>query len=900
MAGSDFTDFPEDFEATPKPFYKRLWFQLLAVLFTLCTIAAVGIAIFVGWNYARLPEVTELKNVEFTEPLKIYTRDGQLISEIGEIKRTPVELSSIPLRMKQAFLAAEDARFYDHSGIDYYSLSRAVFEFISSSKKQTGASTITMQLARGFYLTNERSLGRKFREILLAYKIERELSKEQIFELYLNKIFLGHKSYGVAAAALTYYNANLEDLTLAQIASIAALPKAPSTLNPISNSERNIERRNWIIGRMLELEYIDEIAAELAISEPADATPYNVVLDVQAGYVAEAVRQQLLEPGFLSKEGVSTDFLYNNGIRVYTTIDSTLQHAANHSSFAGLMRYEERHGFKGPISHIDLFDDATAANAEDPSPRPTLEQLRQTYPRLDAELQSIQAIESYSQRLTPALVVQVADASADLITTQPAWVKLSFDTQFPFNGAYKSTNKSTPVRNFNQVLRAGDVVYLRQVPTPNTDTQGSQSQSRMWVLAQAPSAQTALVSLDPSDGSVLAMVGGSDFGVSQFNRAMQAERLIGSNIKPLIYAYGFDNGLAPGSVFVDGPFLAENWRPQNAGLSFLGPITLRQALTLSRNLVSVRLLDNLGVGNVGRFIQKLNLANNLPQDLSMALGTASFSPINAARAMSMFTNGGYLVEAQLIETVQDNELNLLYARPSLGVCMNKLIRPYTNATTNEKDIPNQATSSPTQGAALGITADVQLSQTAAGLFDTTWASRYCADNQATPSKPLSTTAAWLTYDIMQDVIRHGTARKARSLKRSDYAGKTGTTNETIDAWFTGLHPMIVTSVWTGFDTPTSLGRSESGSLAALPTWIDYMEQIQGAIPEVRLTRPNNVLSAYIDPVTGQRVNSNFPRAKRELFTKDAMPEYSSKLFLGRDAATDSPSTRVLNRPEDIF
>jgi len=949
MADPEKPDTQEQLDRPKRPIYKRLWFRLGGLLFLLGLFVALGVVGFIGWNYVRLPEVAELKNIEFTEPLKIYTRDGILISEIGEIKRTPVEFSAIPLRLQQAFLAAEDARFYEHAGIDYFSLARAITQYVSDSRQQTGASTITMQLAREFYLTKERTLWRKFREILLAIKIELELPKEKIFDLYLNVVFFGHKSYGVAAAALTYYNARLEDLTLAQMAAIAALPKAPSALNPIANPERNLERRNWIIGRMLELGFIDEITAATAKAEAVDANPYRVEPGVRAGYVAENVRLSLLKPGMLAEEGVSTDFLYNNGIRVYTTIDAKLQQAANASSFAGLLHYEERHGFKGAIRHFSLFDDhgpdlpvavstaptdATDDSTDKTPDAPVFDtaRLRLMYPSLDDTLAELEEIENYSNRLTPALVVWVEDSWVVLLTAGGEMVNLSFKEHFPFKGVFVKTDKLRTTKGFHQLLEPGDVVYLRNASIGESESKNADqtegADTHNWLLAQAPSAQTALISLDPSDGSVLAMVGGADFKLSQFNRATQAERLIGSNIKPIIYAYGFEHGLAPGSVFVDGPITNnENWRPQNSGLSFLGPITLRRALALSRNLVSVRLLDHLGVKKVVDYVEQLEITNKPPRDLSLALGTASFSPQNAARAMSMFANGGHLVQANLIETVQDSNHNLLYARPALGVCMKKIINAYkpskaarAKATAAAElaalvdgtgDVSNQEQSRATepetpqqpeeQTEAQLLTTSIELGQGGVGdLFDKSWAGRYCAKDQASPPRHLNATSAYLMHHVMRDVIRFGTGKRARKLGRNDYAGKTGTTNETIDAWFTGVHPMLVTSVWVGFDNPATLGALESGSQAALPTWINYMQLVQDRLPVVHYKRPNTVLSAYIDPTTGEGVGSHFPDAVRELFTEDSMPKTSAKILVPEGDQSSAGAPKVLNRPEDIF
>ena len=580
---------------------KTPWKKIIVVtVISFVLITASAISLFSLYLYYQLPEVGELQTVKLNEPLKIYTRDSKLISEIGEIKRTPVTYEQIPQQVIYAFLAAEDRRFFEHVGIDPISLGRAMLEYVSDAQQQTGASTITMQLARNFYLTRARTLWRKYREILLALKIEAELSKEQIITLYLNKIFLGNKAYGIAAAAKNYYSRSLDTLSLSQIATLAGLPKAPSRFNPVVNPTRAQERRDWILGRMLDLGYINDQQQEIALAEDITPTPFWTRTDIDAQYVAEMARLELLKGDVLTEGGVDEDFLYSKGLRVYTTVDSQMQEAANRAVNLGLMEYEERHGYRKPERHFTLFDveqDLSTDTLHGTSYQSAEEALRKV-------LEVMNELSNFGGKLLPALVHKVEQKTIYLWLADGSEVVLDFDESFPFEGLFLDTDnlKEVEVDSFDVFLRLGDMVRIRK----NTED--------TWVLAQIPIAQGALSSVDPIDGAIRAIVGGFYYYHSEYNRAVQAKRLLGSTVKPLIYSYAFSQGYKAGSIILDAPLRFEqedHWRPHNADLGFLGPISLRTAVYRSRNVVSIRLLNQLKLDDLIAYLRQFKLSEEL-------------------------------------------------------------------------------------------------------------------------------------------------------------------------------------------------------------------------------------------------------------------------------------------------
>ncbi len=745
----------------------------------------------------QLPEVNTLREIRLQTPLRIYSADKKLIAEFGEKRRVPIKYSEIPPQFVHALIAAEDSRFFDHFGIDIKGLSRAAFQLATSGRIQSGGSTITMQVAKNYFLTRERTFSRKFMEILLALRIEQEMSKEEILELYINKIYLGHRSYGIQAAANVYYGKDIKDLSLAQHAMIAGLPKAPSAFNPITNPKRALERRNWIISRMHSLSFIGDQEREEAQAAEVTAKYHTSEIELRAYYVAEMVRKELFE-----KYG---EGLYTDGYRAYTTIDSRLQSAANIAVSDGLIAYTERHGYRGPEQKWDL----TTSTQED----------RQ---------KELNQIISYGV-LQPALVISVADKTAELLlkdgkTATLEWEGISWAKPFKtVNYTGRAPKKAT------DVMAAGDIIRVRE-------------KEGKYHLSQIPNVQGSLVALDPKDGAVRSLVGGFNFTHNKFNRSTQAVRQPGSNFKPFIYAAALNKGYSPASLINDAPIvfhdknLEGNWRPENSSKKFYGPTRLREALYKSRNLVSIRLLRAIGISTAQDYLALAGFdKTKLPNNLSLSLGSADVTPIQLATGYATFANGGYKVEPYFIQRV-DSALgdNLFTAEPAIA-CDN---------------CENTATD-----------------QQAPRIYDEK--------------------VMFLTYSIMQDVIRRGTARKALVLKRSDIAGKTGTTNDQKDAWFSGFNQDYVATTWVGFDQPSTLGRREFGGTAALPIWIDFMREALKDKQENAPKPPEGIVSVKIDPKSGKRAYSGQTDAVYEYFRSGNEPSgYAAPASVSKNNATE--------------
>ncbi len=750
----------------------------------------------------QLPDVESLREVQFQTPMRIFSSDHKLIAEFGEKRRTPVSYDSIPTDLVRAFQAAEDSRFFEHIGIDFKGLSRAAFQLVTSGHIQSGGSTITMQVAKNFFLSRERTFNRKFIEILLALRIERELTKEEIFELYINKIYLGQRAYGIEAAAGVYYGSSIQGLTLAQMATIAGLPKAPSTDNPIRNPQRAIERRNWILQRMHNLGYISDQAFEEASAAPATARYHGADIELNAPYVAEMVRSELFER--------FDEELYNEGYRVYTTLDSKLQNKATLALQHGLIDYSTRHGYRGPESQLD-----TALTAE-------------------AIAQKLESMTSYAN-LEPAIVTLVEDKSIQASLKSGETVTLDWDG-LKWARKYHSNNSMGALpRKAADILTPGDIIRLYK------DTES-------WTLSQLPQVQGAFVALDPKDGAIRALSGGFNFNLNKFNRATQAYRQPGSNFKPFIYAAALDNGFTPASMINDAPVvfhdasLGGDWRPQNSSQRFYGPTRLREGLFKSRNLVSIRLLRAVGIDTAIDYIQDFGFdPQRLPRNLSLSLGTADVTPLEIVTGYATLANGGYKVSPYFIQRIEDQHGNLLFqARPACADCS-----------------PSHDTESGTPTELLS------------------------------PSAPriMDPRTAYLMYNMLQDVIRQGTATRARSLARADLAGKTGTTNDQKDAWFTGFNRDLVATAWVGFDQPAPLGRSEFGGTAALPIWIDFMETALDQAPENGPVQPDGIVRVKIDPATGMLAYPGQENAIFEVFRAEDVPARSAQNAAGNGQIT---------------
>ena len=812
-------------------------------LFTAVLFAVAGAYLYVA---SDLPDAEELHDIQLQVPLRVYSRDGLLLAEFGEQRRTPVAYGDIPPLMIQAFLGAEDDRFFQHPGVDYQGLLRAALELARTGEKRQGGSTITMQVARNYFLSAEKSYLRKITEIFLAFRIERNFSKEEILALYLNKIFLGHRAYGVAAAAEVYYGATLDQLTLPQIAMIAGLPKAPSRDNPVSNPARAEARRNYVLSRMYALGAIDAAQYQAAILVPDNARLHTKAVELEATYAAELVRAELVE-----RYGPE---VYTSGYQVYTTLEGARQQAATRALRDTLLEYDRRHGYRGPEARVAL--DAAGDEAH-------WRTLLLDHPPLGG--------------LPAALVLAVAEDgarvfSADLGTLELPWEGMRWARPHQ-NANQRGAAPGRPA----EVLQAGDIIRLREA-TPGE-----------WQLAQVPEVEGALVSLRPEDGALVALVGGFDFARSKFNRAVQAERQPGSSFKPFIYSAGLERGFTTASIINDAPVVFDDpslettWRPVNYSGRFYGPTRLREALTYSRNLVSVRLLQDIGPAFAIEHASRFGFdTTRLPRNLSLALGSGSATPLEMARGYAVFANGGYRVEPYLIERVLDAEGNALQtARPRV-VC--------DEACLEALDL---ATGEP--GATEETETRADLDEATAAPLDPT------ADPGATPLPPLpaprvlSAQNAYLMTSMLQDVIQRGTGRQARSLGRGDLAGKTGTTNDQRDAWFCGYNGALVTTTWVGFDQLQPLGNGETGGRAALPMWIAYMEQALQGVPDTPLPPPDGLVTVRIDPTTGLLPAPGQTNTLFETFRVNEVPRIAAEPGPGVQAP--APGTP---EPEPLF
>jgi penicillin-binding protein 1A len=785
-----------------------------------------------------LPDVESLKDVQLQVPLRVYSEDGRLISVFGEKRRIPVTFEQIPEHLKNAFIAGEDARFYQHPGIDYQGISRAAWNFATTGDRTIGGSTITQMLARNFFLSFEKTFSRKIREAFLAVKIERQMSKKEILELFLNKILLGHRAYGVGAAADVYYGKTLDELTLAQCAMIAALPKAPSRINPITSPARALERRNYVLGRMLDQGYINQQEYESALAERDNAFYHGATTEVTAPYLAEMVRREAI--ALLGEDA------YTGGYSVHTTIQSGLQVAANESVMSGLEEYDRRHGYRGPEAQVDLGKNQTLESWG---------QFLHPYRPLAGLVPGL-VIESDEE---VALVYLKDGQTIALSVAEVEWAR-------PFISRDRQGRKPERV---NEVLSPGDVIRVRR------DDDGR------WRLGQVPDAEAALVSLDPQTGAILALVGGYDFNRSKYNRVTQSRRQPGSSFKPFLYSAALENGFTTASVINDAPIvfqdqeLERTWKPQNFSEKFFGPTRLREALVNSRNLVSIRLLRDIGVNYAREYISGFGFdPAELPPNLSMALGSANLPPLSMVRGYATFANGGYLVEPFFIHSIVNDAGDVVYRADPAIVCADcdpdHADDPELQAM--EREEPEFRPLAFDTGTDEGST-DAE-SPAVAGDLPT----RY-APAVITPQN------AYLVRSMMMDVVRRGTGVKAMQLGRQDLAGKTGTTNEQRDAWFSGYNDAVVTTVWVGFDSHEPLGRLEVGGRAALPIWIGFMEKALEGVPDQPPAMPGGLAQARIDPETGLLARADNPDAITEVFQAGRLPRME-EVLAGED--TDAP------------
>lgn len=804
------------------------------ILLTL--LGAMGLAGCYIYLEPSLPSVDAMRNVEMQVPLRVYTRDGDLIAQIGEQRRIPVTWEQIPELVKHAFLAAEDDRFFQHHGIDYQGVLRAVLVDVISRDRAQGASTITMQAARNMFLSFDKTWRRKLEEAFLTYRMEDEFSKQQIFGLYLNVIFFGQRAYGVAAAAETFFGKSLDQLTVAEAATLAGIPQAPSRYNPVVNPQFAKVRRTYVLRRMKELGYIDAEAAAAANAEGVEARAHAPLYGVDAQYVAEMARLEVRR-----RFGPRAE---TAGYKVYTTIDGRLQTAANRAVRLGLIEYDRRYGWRGATAHVEVNAGADASDLED-------------------------LLDEYSPAgpLVPAVVVEVADQSARVYAKDLGFQQITWDGLAWARRQLDNERTAPAPKSAGEVLARGDVIYIY--------TDGRHAAQ----LVQIPEAQAALVSLDPTDGSVAALVGGFDYFSNQYNRAVQAKRQPGSSFKPFLYSSALENGFTAASVLPDAPIVIEGsgmetaWRPKNSHGDFNGPMRLREALAQSRNLVSIRLLRQVGIDYAIDYVTRFGFdKSSLPNNLTLALGTMQVAPIDLAGSYATFANGGFRISPYYIDRIEDVSGNTLWRANAPIACLQ------CEQTADLTAVPVKDAADATLAAADAVRGGV-------GPLST----------QQLAPRVISPQNDYIITDMMADVIRHGTGRRALELGRTDLAGKTGTTDEARDAWFNGFNLRLVTSVWVGFDQERSLGESEEGARTALPIWIRYMREALKGVPQEKLPMPDGLVQLRVSPQTGTLVSAENPDGMMETFMVNHLPAGSTPPANGQaqPAAGQTPGAESL-------
>ena len=760
----------------------RWWFYpaLIAVSLALVAMGVGALTVVLLWP--SLPSLEVLTDYRPKIPLRIYSAEGELIGEFGEEKRAVVKIKDVPQVMKAAILAAEDDRFYQHGGVDYVGAARAAIANLQGRRE--GASTITMQVARTFFLTREKTFARKLSEVLLAFKIEANLTKDQILELYINQIFLGQRAYGFGSAANVYFGKTLPELTPAEAAMLAGLPQAPSRQNPFVNPKRAQERQQYVLRRMRDVGWLSDEQYRKSIAEPLRLNPnQREIFALKADYIAEMARVAVFEQ--------YGDPAYVSGLSVYTTIRRKDQDAATEGLRHGVIEYDHRHGYRGPEGFVTL----PAGGSE-----------------LDDAIEEALQDRDTVNDLAAAVVLDASPREVRAVMRRGDEVKIAGD-------GLKFAARGLVDRNPDRAIRRGSIIRLQP------------GEKGGYSIAQLPKVEAALVALDPANGAIFALAGGFDFGASKFNHATQAWRQPGSSFKPFIYSAALEKGFTPATVLNDAPFVIEAaktggqlWEPKNYDNKYDGPIRLRTALAKSKNMVSIRLLQAIGPQYAQDYIQRFGFDPKMhPAYLTMALGAGSATPLQMASAYAVFANGGYRVKPWFIRRIENNRGETLYAS-----------RPETAAVDAERVLDERN--------------------------------------------------AFLMTTLMRDVVRYGTAARAMALGRQDLAGKTGTTNDHIDAWFAGFNARLVAISWIGFDTPANLGPNETGGQAALPIWMAYAAKVLKGRPETELSPPSGVVAVNINPVTGLRELDGRSRTT-EYFYQESQPP------VGDDSAWARDSTR---------
>jgi len=788
-----------------QPYLYSPW-RIATALFVLI-IGGLALAAAGAQEYLEpdLPDVAALRDVRLQVPLRIYSRDGRLMGQFGEQRRIPLSIEAIPQPLIQAVLAAEDDGFYEHYGVDVFGLMRALIRNALSGRKGEGGSTITMQLTRGVFLSPEKSARRKLLEIFLALRIEQQFTKDEILALYLNKSFLGQRAYGVGAAAEVYFGKTVDRLTIPEMALIAGTFRLPSRDNPVANPELARQRRSYVLRRMHEKNFISQVDYDAALATVVESKLHDPTIELEAPYVAEMVRVDLL-----NRIGPAA---FTDGYIAITTVDSRLQRAAVQASRAGLIEYDQRHGYRGPIARLVLAQDGKEKDWE-------------------------QALDDYPARggLEPAMIIAVDNQNATAYGRQHGRVSLGLSTMRWARPALADGTVGKQVEKPSDVVQVGDVVYIAQ------DVAGA------WHLLQNPVAQSAFVAMDPSDGAISALVGGFDYNASNFNRAWQAKRQPGSSLKPLLYSAALEHGYTPATLINDAPIeIDDPWsegrvRPQNNSRTSMGPVRMREAMYRSLNQVSYRIIQAIGPAYAAEHMQRFGLTTEeTPHIPSLAVGANQLSPLRMAGAYSVFANGGYLIEPYFLDRIEDPNGTTIYSATPKYACADCA----RNTTSAADESDPHAGSSAVTAAASNTTA---------------------APRAITPQN------AYIMTDMMMDVIKRGTATGALVLKRSDIAGKTGTTQDGRDTWFCGFNADLVGVAWVGFDQERSLGPGEQGGRTALPIWIKFMAEALNGRPEHRLPMPSGLETRLISSVTGKLARPGSPNSVFEIFMAEHLPE----------------------------
>lgn len=863
---------------------RRRRYARLATLFAglgASGILAAAATVIGAYHYVSpsLPQAETIREIPLQIPLRIFSRDGRLIEEVGERRRILVDYEDLPPFVVHAFVAAEDGRFFEHPGIDYQGIMRALLLLVRSGEISGGGSTITQQLARDYFLTREQLFTRKLREAFLAWQIEQAFSKEEIMALFLNKMFFGQRAYGVAAAAQVYYGKSLADINIAEAATLAGVLPAPSEYNPVRSAANAGMRRRYVLNRMHDLDYINKRQLQDALAYPLESRLHGTKNDLSAPYVAEMVRREMLR-----RYGEET---YSAGYSVITTLDSRLQQSANYAVRNGLLEFTRRRGYRGPIATVALEP----------------ETLAMPYAEWPGELQ--RSLQDYGDPagLSVAIVTALneADNSVDIVLqdgteSMIAWHGISWARPY----VDRETRGPAP-ENVADVLTAGDIIYVMPI------TVGG------WALAQLPTAQSAVVSVDPLDGAITSLVGGLDFSLSKFNRATQSARQPGSSFKPFIYSAALENGNTLATIVPDSPVVISStalerlWRPVNYSGRFYGDQRVREALVRSMNLASVRLLlNNTGVGNAIRHLAPFGFNDAaLPRNGSLALGGGNASPLDMAQAYATFANGGYAVKPYVIDSIIGPTGNHLYRAEPFVVCPE--CEPADEPEPPPKPGPQYPVhfpeSDPVIGADEAVLQEIYIDRGDALAIDrlapiyeqpfddgtvtleqmASMGETYQPDATVEPGlfadvklaeRIISPQNAFLIQDAMRDVIRRGTGVRARALGRTDLSGKTGTSNDRRDAWFAGFNSDMASVVWVGYDDDSTLGPREEGSRTALPIWIEFARRALDGVPNHRMDTPEGIVSVRISKTTGCPVDATTPfeDVMFEHFREDMVPE----------------------------